>query len=94
MSDTNQNNNTTESKNKKDISEFRDIPEDNYVYNSTSNETSSLSKAFWLGVVALCIMIAFAAFMTVTQLVLSNNNIESTENTEEIYNSVSENEVN
>ncbi len=88
MSDTNQNENTTEDKNKKDISEFRDMPEDNYVYNSTSDlsETSRLSKAFWLGVVALCLMIAFAAFMTVTQFILGNNTTEetTTESIEEI----------
>lgn len=84
MSETNQNENKTVNTNKKDISEFRDMPEDNYVYNSTSDEPSRLSKAFWIGVVALCIMIALAGFMTVTQLILSNSTTKSTEETEEI----------
>lgn len=81
MSDTNENKNTTEIKNEKSISEFRDMPEDNYVYNSTSSETGSLSRAFWIGVVALCVMTVFAGFMTVTQILLRNNTAENTEET-------------
>ena len=93
MSDTNQNDNKTESKNEKGISEFSDIQEDNYVYNSTSNETSSLSRAFWIGVVALCLMTVFAGFMTVTQILLRNNNEENVVGEENEYEGFVEEEV-
>lgn len=76
MSDTNQN--------EKDISEFRDMPEDNYVYNSTSDEPSSLSRAFWIGVAALCLMTVFAGFMAATQFILGNNTTEEETITESI----------
>ena len=52
------------------------IEEDNYVYNSTSSQPSHLSTAFWIGVVALCVMTVFAGVMTAAQFILRNNAAE------------------